>query len=303
MGTAFQSLGNVDLRAVGLDARLEQRLSGQIYPGQTVIRPWAEVLKSAIVGEIIPMLAAAHADAAPCPDARPTPADVSLFVALILNDDMEQASAVADRVILRSGGREALLNDLLTPAAQLLGEMWEQDECDFMAVTLGVYRLDQIMKETAAAGLASASLSGCDHRILLIPAPGEQHRFGLGMVADVFREGGWCVRSGPAASRAQLQRLVKDEWFDVAGLSVSSSRALRNLPGTIRALRKASCNPKLYVMVGGHAIARDDDASRALGADYMAVSAQQSLQDVNIFMDATVTAGLHQSMTRLVDKG
>jgi methanogenic corrinoid protein MtbC1 len=308
MGTAFRSLENVESgflpRPTAIDAW--PALDRQFNARQTTIRPWAELLKAAIMSEILPALVSAHADSPQQPETkpwRPSPADVTAFTGLIMNDEMEQARAVADRVIVRAGGRDALLQHLLTPAAQLLGEMWEQDECDFMAVSLGVYRLDQIMKETATAGQASAVLGACGRHILLIPALGEQHSFDLGMAADIFREGGWCVRSGPAASRAQLCALVNAEWFDAVGLSASSARALRNLPGTIRALRKASCNPKLFVMAGSHAITGDDDAKHALGADYMAGTAQQALQDVNIFMDATVTAGLHQSMTRLVDRG
>jgi hypothetical protein len=79
----------------------------------------------------------------------PSDAEVAGFVALIMAEDMEQARAIADRVVVHYGSREALLDDLLAPAARLLGEMWERDDCDFLTVTLGVYRLDQIMKETA----------------------------------------------------------------------------------------------------------------------------------------------------------
>jgi methylmalonyl-CoA mutase cobalamin-binding subunit len=272
--------------------------------GTKLIAPWSALLGVTIASEVLPRLLAAHREPGDMPaHEAPDSAMVTAFLALVIADDMDQARAVADRVVVQCGGREALLDELLTPAAQMLGEMWEQDVCDFMTVTLGVYRLDQIMKETATAGFMGAL--GCFHeyRILLLPVPGEQHSFGLSMVADVFREGGWCVRSGPAASRAQLLGLVREEWFDVVGLSISSDRHLRGLPGSIRALRQASCNPDVRVMLGGQAVMDDPERTRFLGADATARNAQQALSQANTYMETTVTGCLHQSKTRLVDMG
>ena len=152
-------------------------------------------------------------------------AAIGAFVALVIADDVEQLHAVADRVILYTGGRDALLNELLAPAARLLGRMWEEDACDFVTVTLGIHRLNQIMKEAEAEAAEPAFSRSFDRHILLLPAPGEQHGFGIAMVADSFRAAGWCVRSAPAVSRSRLLRLVKDEWFDVVGLSVSTEPA------------------------------------------------------------------------------
>jgi len=274
-------------------------------PPHELIRPWSALLGATIESEILPRLLSAHRQPGDAPDSEhpPNRDDVAAFVDIIIADDIEQARGIADRVIVQCGSRDALLHGLLTPAARLLGEMWEQDAADFMTVTLGVYRLDQIMKETAAAGLGPAILSGHDHRILLLPAPGEQHSFGLGMVADAFREGGWCVRSGPAVSRQKLLRLVRDEWFDVVGLSVTSERHLKNLSASIRAIRAASCNHQVYIMLGGRAIIENQERTRFLGADATARTAHQALEDANIYLETTVTKCLHQSKTRLVDIG
>jgi methylmalonyl-CoA mutase cobalamin-binding subunit len=142
-----------------------------------------------------------------------------------------------------------------------------------------------------------------DHRILLVPAPGEQHGFGLGMVADAFREGGWCVRSGPALSRAQLLRVVRDEWFDVIGFSVTAERALKGLAACIRAVRHASCNAEAYVMVGGRAVANHPERTRFLGADASPCDAHNALAEANIFVETTMTGTSRQPPTRRADLG
>lgn len=265
---------------------------------------WRELLSETIEREVLPRLLTAKTWNVEDLDApifgEIDDLTVAAFVQLLIDDDVEQLRAVADRVILHTGGREALLAELLKPAAQLLGLMWERDTCDFMTVTLGVYRLNQIMRETAA-GNEFLRAPGFEHRILLLPAPGEQHSFGITMVADAFREGGWCVRSAPSVTRPQLLRLVKDEWFDMVGLSVSTDRWLKGLPSCIRAIRAASCNPDVYIMLGGYAIARNAERTRFLGADSAAADASEALKQANIFMETTVTRRFCQSKTKLSD--
>jgi len=305
MGIGFTSLEDaggvapkhIDYAAPGLSPALSNR----------VVRPWAELLAQALDSEPHPRILTPQSAFGEPEDGQEsggfTAREVAAFVDLVIADDMEQVRAVADRVIVQTGGREALLGGLLRPAARLLGTMWERDTADFLTVTLGVYRLDQIMKETATVGYVEPLRPGFDNRILLLPVPGEQHSFGVGMVADAFREGGWCVRSGPAVKKRQLVRIVKDEWFDVIGFSVTAERWLKGLPACIRAVRAASCNPDAFVILGGNAVMHHSERTRFLGADAVAVDARDALLQSNIFVETSVTAGLQPFKTRLVDAG
>lgn len=254
-------------------------------------RSWAELLRDAIESDILPRLVELQRAAEECEVIEPTACqttrfDIQAFVDLLISDDMEQAHAVADRVIVLSGGRDALLRDLLAPAAQHLGVLWEQDVCDFTTVTLGVYRLDQIMRHTAATVLEPEIVLSHERHALLLPAPGEQHSFGLNMVADIFRESGWCVRSGPAVPKAKLLDLVKGEWFDMVGFSVTADRSLKGLAACLRAIRKASCNAGLGIMIGGYAVAANEERTRFLGADFTSGSAEDALRQANRLVDA-----------------
>jgi methanogenic corrinoid protein MtbC1 len=246
---------------------------------------WTELLRTAIEAEILPALLSAHHDEAESPGAAQPgqvgQAEVEAFVAVILADELDVARAIVDRVIVQSGGRQALLKDLLAPAAHYLGKLWERDLCDFMDVTLAVYWLDQFMHETEQYAGAVIRHSHHEHHALLLPAPGEQHMFGISMVADVFREAGWCVRGGPAVARHKLLRLVRDEWFDVLGLSITTERWLGSAAACIRAVRHASCNSHLLVILGGQAIVGHEERTRFLGADSIALDAYQALEVTN----------------------
>lgn len=313
MGTTFRSLKLGNCETDPYQSSVEPALRNSPFDSKMlVLNPVApvstEMLKKAIECEIIPHLLSAKrqnmADGMMASRVHPMGAeDVAAFVDLIIADDMEQVRAVADRMIVLGGGRDALLEDLLAPAARVLGEMWERDVCDFTTVTLGVYRLDQVMKEICAVGRDDYSPLVHDRTILLVPSPGEQHSFGLNMVADVFREGGWCVRSAGLVARSRLIKLVGEEWFDVVGFSVSADRALKGLPSCIRAVRQASSNRALGVFVGGRAVTCHPERTRFLGADGTANDPRQALREANIFVEATVTERLHKSKTKLVDIG
>jgi len=263
---------------------------------------WTERLGEAIAREVLPLLANRHASSESPERPRFSRAEIAAFTDLIAADDMDQLRAVAERII-EHAGRNTLLHELLAPAALLLGERWERDTCDFMTVTLGIYRLSQIVKETAFAGQAEIPVSGFEHRILLLPAPGEQHGFGLGLVADAFRQGGWCVRSGPAVGRAQLLRLVRGEWFDVIGFSISAERALTGLPACIRAARAASRNRGAFVLVGGPAILTHCERTRFLGADGTAANAHEALALANAYVQSVASGATLNSRARMVDAG
>jgi methanogenic corrinoid protein MtbC1 len=266
---------------------------------------WRDLLDQIIEREVLPRLQKTQPEPGneweSTADKGIEAAAIAAFVQLIIADDVEQLRTVADRVILYTGGREALLNELLAPAARLLGRMWEEDACDFVAVTLGVYRLNQIMRETEAEAAEVSLSNSFDRRILLLPAPGEQHSFGINLVADAFRADGWCVRSTPAVSRRQILRLVKDEWFDVVGLSVSTERALKGLPACIRAVRAASCNQRSFVMLGGYAVICHPERSRFLGANRVAEDAPEAVRLANKFMETTVTERFCQFITEPID--
>jgi hypothetical protein len=67
--------------------------------------------------------------------------------------------------------------------------------------------------------------------VLLTIIPGEQHSFGLSMVAEFFRRAGWNLCTGPFSSHQELASLVQNHWFDIVGFSVSSDRRPTNWKG------------------------------------------------------------------------
>jgi MerR family transcriptional regulator, light-induced transcriptional regulator len=214
------------------------------------------LLSRAIEHEIIPRLMLAHPTAGECllPEGSDNPqvsvADVQAFAKLVLAPDENVAHACIET--MRSSGIsvETIYTDLLAPVARHLGELWEEDLCDFTEVTLGLGRLHQVLRELSPAfNQSNTNASGL--RVLLLPAPGEQHTFGLVMVSEFFRRAGWDVGGGPWEAGADPVMMVKSEWFDVVGFSLGNVTQLDALASSIKQVRKSSLNTNICIIVGG----------------------------------------------------
>lgn len=241
--------------------------------------------------DVIPRLVRAHRTGLAPGAERPLPPrltarDVDEFVPLVIAADEEPALATVRR--LRESGCEVetIYLDLLAPTAQLLGRMWEDDRCSFGDVTIGVGRLQTILRTLSPLFGTEVDYPADGRRVLLLPAPGEQHLFGLAVLAEFFRRAGWDVRGGVADPGFDAAGALRAEWVDVIGLSVACEAHLEGLESWIHRLRRASRNRGVGVMVGGPAIARREALVAALGADATAVDARTATAVAEKLMSA-----------------
>lgn len=228
----------------------------------------------AIEHGVLPRLAAAHRGAADQPRG-PHPA-LGKLMAELLSDD--PAAALARIEALRDSGQDApdLLLDLVTPAARRLGEMWTADECSFVDVTVGLWRLQQAL---GALGLPLHEMAFApQRRVLLAAAPGEQHTLGLLMVAEFFRRAAWEVESVLGGGAAPLLARVAAEPFAVVGLAAGSSLRLGAVATLVRSLRHASANKQVVILLGGPAFLGRAELARELGADATAADGPTAVQ-------------------------
>lgn len=212
-------------------------------------------LAGAIEDDILPRLmrnrSGSTASANESAAASPTPAEVQAFTQhLIARDEPALQRGLA---ALRQRGVliPVLMTHLLAPAARHLGLLWERDECHFAEVTIGVGRLQQIMRALSSEfGTEIDPLQG-GRRVLLMAAPGEQHTFGLSMVGEFFARAGWEVAGVPGPGADSFQDKVASEWFDLVGISAGSTVRLADVRACVSALRQHSHNRRVLVLVGG----------------------------------------------------
>ncbi len=201
---------------------------------------------------------------------------VEQFARFVLTCDAVAATSFVERVNGKVGVENLLLN-LLAPAARHLGDLWTEDLCDFTEVTVGLGRLQQLLRALSPSFLTAANPPPAARRVLLLAFAEEQHTFGLSMVADFFLRAGWNVRSDTASSPGMPARLVRSEWFEVIGFSVGSEARLDALATAIRQVRRASRNPAIGILVGGAIFHDNPSLVSRIGADGTAVDGRSAV--------------------------
>jgi methanogenic corrinoid protein MtbC1 len=231
-------------------------------------------LNSTIEGDIIPRLMLAF-DSVPASaeatNVRPPMRDgldasVEEFVRLVLAHDASVAKDFVRALRAEGFGLSRIYLDLLAPAARRLGNMWEDDECTFTDVTIGVCRLHEILLEFSRCFDGDCADTSNGLSALIVPAVGEQHTFGLFVVLEFMRRGGWNCWSGTPGTMRDFRRLLRARTFDVVGISVAADRHLDIVSEQIAEIRR-HCPDEVVVVAGGRPFHAAPDLARELGAD------------------------------------
>jgi methanogenic corrinoid protein MtbC1 len=241
----------------------------------------AALLQRLIATEILPRLSLARAGKSSSAPPRNILIhdDTAELVRLLMDRDDASAWTFVQILQQRGATSASLYLGLITQAARRLGELWEDDRCDFARVTIGLGRLQQIVRAIAPAfQKAAVPRSARADTVLLLPAPGKQHSLGLVILAEFFQREGWHVVGGPVSTGYDAAQLVRTHSVDVAGFSIASSGRLQALKSCIRSLRRASRNRYLGVMVGGPLFLQQPELVTRLGADATAADAPEALQ-------------------------
>ncbi|MET7247897.1 cobalamin B12-binding domain-containing protein [Methylobacterium sp. EM32] len=254
---------------------------------------WRDDLAQVVEAEIIPRLMLAHrSERTP----RGLPArlsgtdDIGRLGALLLLPEDRDVLAEIRGLIADGMALEEVLTGLLAPTARHIGRLWEEDVCDFVQVTTAMARLRRLVHDLETLCLDPQPVDPASRRVLLVPAPGETHTFGLTLAAHFFAEAGWEVTTSFDAHLADALERLRAEWFDVIGLSLSCDVCLDRLVAAVPVLRRASRNRDLQVIVGGPAFHGRPDRIRLAGADAAVDDARDAPGIVQSLLDLRIRA-------------
>lgn len=291
---AYAALPAVDRQSL---RRLETHfVSPEIYDREDLAERQAK-LAQLISSKVIPQLLRLHTELVPeAPPVEllikalaPSRTDITALADIILGSDLE--AAVAYVLVLRDKGlsMDTLFVELLEPTARHLGDMWNDDLCDFVDVTLGVARLQKLLASFNNSYL-EPELDDRRH-VLMALTPGDQHYFGVTMVERFLLAAGWKVETELAGSKADILRLASDNWFAVAGLTMGSDDRIDSLKATIMQVRECSANPAIGIMVGGPLFTRNPALAYEVGADATAPNAPGAVLVAQKLFDMALAKG------------
>lgn len=235
-----------------------------------------------IESEIIPRLLMAHTSSEGRARSRLsrsiTADEASRFAVLPLRLEAASLLEEVDAFIVKGASVETICLDLLAPAARRLGEMWENDECDFLDVTMGLWRLQEVMREVAARSPSDLAGLALPYSALFSPMPGDHHNFGTLMIEEVFARGGWRSEALVKPERRELLDRLARQPFDLIGLTLARDCPSAALANLIKAVRNVSANPHIIVLVGGRMINENPGIAVDVGADGTGADALAALE-------------------------
>jgi methanogenic corrinoid protein MtbC1 len=234
-----------------------------------------------VEGEIIPRLLLAHkrieGDLPTSGAIAITAAEAKAFAPMALQLEADELLIEVESFLARGVSVETVFVDLLAASARRLGEFWEEDACDFVDVTMGLWRLQEVMREIALRSPEFVRSVVTMPTALFAPMPGDQHSFGALMVEEVFARAGWQSEVLFEPKRRELLSIISDRSFDLVGLTVSSDCPSSALAELVTAIRSASRNSAVRIILGGRAINLSPDLVHIAGADGTAPDAQAAL--------------------------
>ena len=235
----------------------------------------------------------------------------------LLAADSREAALYVHGLIVQGAQIEPLFREVFEPAARCLGGLLEDGSCTDFHVTLAMGRLQLEVRRLSAATTREEYSIRPGHAILIASQPGEAHGLAATMGSELFWRDGWDVSCEFPNTDSALRGLVRDHWFDVLDLSLSSAllreQELQAMRVTIRAVQASSMNPALAILVEGRSFVERPRAYLDVGADIGCVSSTDAVLTAHRLLDALaatkhtaaapIAVSLNQYMHKLVPPG
>lgn len=237
-------------------------------------------LQQAVEFEVVPRLLLAHYDSPPAEAHRrgsPHFSDaVNALAAIVLGSQHEQARGYVQERLDQNISLEDIYLHCIAPAARCLKQLWEDDERDFAQVTLGLWRLQQLLRDFGG-GFRREAAKPNGRRVLLALGPGAAQDlpfrlFSLVLSSEFFCRDGWQSWIEPESTGNEIIALVRSEWFDVIEVLIGNEKRLDATAKRIHAIRSESLNRSACIAIAGLSANAPSELVASLGGDVVAAN-------------------------------
>ncbi len=213
------------------------------------------------------------------PDVYPELADERRkFRALLLAADYAGGLKIAESVLARENGQEALYLGLIKPVMYDIGRLWEDDKISTAEEHLATSLIGRML----AALYEKLPFSATDRgKAIVTSAPNEYHELGARLLADMLESDGWDVlflgANTPAHALIDMIRKTRPRFV---AISLTMPFSIDRVSGIISAIRAIPELSFVKIMVGGAAFNAAPHLWRQIGADAWADTPQNAIRQV-----------------------
>ncbi len=203
------------------------------------------------------------------------PAWVTSLCEAVCDPDWSRKSAVVQQMLDAGVPPLSVVEDYCAEAARVLGEGWCDDTRSFAQVSIGVARLQSLIRDLFEAVPGKDIAHSRD--VAVIVRGDEQHTLGAIIVANRLRHEGHSVWLGVGRTDNEIISHLARRDFDMVLVSVAHEHNFETLNGFINHMKMA-CSPDTPIAIGGSALLRvDPDATQDPAADLVSANIEDVL--------------------------
>jgi len=199
-----------------------------------------------------------------------------LCVAVRQFDSQAQQDALS--AMLHAGVSPAVLIDRYIPlAAQKLGAAWCEDEMSFADVTIGVARLQAMLRDVTGDFYADLVADQNAPSVLLVVLADEYHTLGAMVAANQLRRLGVSVRLKIGVKLSEITNELQSSDFDLFMISASCGEKLELIRKIVETGREVT-NGKTPIALGGSIVQLGPNLKTLTGADVVTTDTKEALR-------------------------
>ena len=249
-----------DMRAQHARASNQNMVQGAMHGADPTLRDVIQTI-------VVPQLIARHNPRREM--LLPVDLRVGELVRQLICSDPQTGHRLIEQFYAETHSLRKLCTCLIEPAARGLGDLWRDDECEEIDVTIGLSRLQSAVRSTSAGSVPNHVADA--PTVLVVPQPGEIHLLGAMLDTESLYQQGWQPQAEFPASDKALEQMVSNTWFDALDLTLSTAfrrdHWLPRVAETIACVRAASRNPALVIIASGRAFAETSAKASEVSAD------------------------------------
>ena len=180
----------------------------------------------------------------------------------------------------------AALADVYIPiAARRMGQAWHDDEMSWLDVSIGVGRMQSLLREIGTAWVADQAGDTGHGTVLMIVPDREQHTLGPLVATGQLRRYGVSVCLRIAPSFSELRSLMAARQFDGVMISIATKEKVDPVAKTVQFLKTVMSGPT-PIIVGGAVLSKVEDLAACTGADFSSNDIGAALEVMGLKFDA-----------------
>ncbi len=191
------------------------------------------------------------------------------------DDDLRRR--VLGNLRLQGVSQEKIVDELIPEIARRLGADWCSDRTSFADVTIGVGRLQQLVREIGSHWRCDDLGRSDSPCVLMVVQAEDYHTLGPMVAATQLRRMGVSVQMSLGRPDGEVVSLLRRGAFDMVTVSISWEGRLESLRNMIN-LMKSSRTARPPVVVGGSYIGNEHEMRDLSGADHVTSDPKEALR-------------------------